>query len=473
MDGATSRPRRSVYGWSMTSIDDIPQTRYARVDGLRIAYQRFGVVGGVRTVIIPGLVSNIDLAWDHETYRRAFDHMRRHLDCVHFDKRGMGLSDRFDDAPTIAERSRDIEAVMDALEWESACIVGISEGGAMARHFAGSHPDRVDAVALVGTMCDDARRARAEVLSGERWRPDDEMAVTWMAMVETWGEDARPMLEQFAPSQVDNDSFVRWTNRFNRLAVSPGSLLNQLLSISSHHRCDPGRCEQSIPTLIVHGEGDRILPIGNGRALAEQMPHATYVELPGEDHMFVASRNWREFIDPVIQLFTGRGTHDRKPSVASPPCSSPTSSIRRHAVAMRATNRGPNSSPATTGSARRVIGDSGGRVVKSTGDGVLAIWDVPSQAVAAASQLRGDIAAIGVDLRMGLHVGEIEVHPDLDISGAAVNLAARIEASAGPSEILVSSTMKDMLLGSSFVLDDRGPHELKGIDGSWTLFALA
>jgi pimeloyl-ACP methyl ester carboxylesterase len=216
----------------MTSGDDIPQTRYARADGLRIAYQRFGVVGGVRVVIIPGLVSNIDLAWDHETYRRMFDHMRHHLDCVHFDKRGMGLSDRFDDAPTIAERSNDIVAVMDALEWESACIVGVSEGG---------------------------------------------------AMVETWGEDARPMLEQFAPSQVDNDSFVRWTNRFNRLAVSPGSLLNQLLSISSITGAIPD-VEQSIPTLIVHGEGDRILPIGNGRALAEQMPHATYVELPGEDH---------------------------------------------------------------------------------------------------------------------------------------------------------------------------------------------
>ena len=350
MDGATSRPRRSVYGWSMTSIDDIPQTRYARVDGLRIAYQRFGVVGGVRTVIVPGLVSNIDLAWDHETYRRSFDHMRRHLDCVHFDKRGMGLSDRFDDAPTIAERSSDIEAVMDALEWKSACIVGISEGGAMARHFASSHPDRVDAVALVGTMCDDARRARAEVLSGERWRPDDEMAVTWMAMVETWGEDARPMLEQFAPSQVDNDSFVRWTNRFNRLAVSPGSLLNQLHSITSITGAIPD-VEQSIPTLIVHGEGDRILPIGNGRALAEQMPHATYVELPGEDHMFVASQNWREFIDPVIQLFTGQApttqTERRFATVLFTDIVDSTGT----AVAMRATNRGPNSSPATTGSA--------------------------------------------------------------------------------------------------------------------------
>ena len=294
----------------MESSDEIPQTRYAHADGLRIAYQRFGV-GTVRTIIIPGLVSNIDVAWDHEMYRRVFDHLRRHLDCIQFDKRGMGLSDRFDEAPTIAERSNDIAAVMDDVGWESACIVGVSEGGAMARHFAAAHPDRVESIALIGTMCDDTRRARAEVLSGDRWRTDDERSAMWNEILRTWGEDARTPVEYFAPSQVGNDSYLRWTNRFNRLSVSPGSLLSQFRSISMITGSIPD-VPGDIPTLILHAEGDRVIPVGHGRALAEQMPHATYVELPGDDHLFMAHAELAG-----VQRSCRRRVHRRGPASAN------------------------------------------------------------------------------------------------------------------------------------------------------------
>ena len=267
-------------------MDEFPETRYAQVDRLRIAFQRFGV--GAPVVMIPGLVSNVDLVWEHEFYRRAFDHVGQYCEWLHFDKRGMGLSDRSDEPPTVEERTRDIAAVMDEVGWERASLVGQSEGGAMARHFAAAHPERVERVVLLSTMADSARLGRAEELSGDQWVAERELFDFWVAVAGTWGESARDFASRFVPSQEDNTSFVRWLNRLNRLASTPAAFVKQLESIPlllDHIPDVPAE----IPTLIVHGEQDRIIPVGHGRALR----HRSH-EAPGELSLAQGNAHQRE-----------------------------------------------------------------------------------------------------------------------------------------------------------------------------------
>ena len=450
-------------------MDELPETRYARVDGLRIAYQRFG--SGAPVVMIPGLISNVDLMWEHEYYRRVFDHVAQHCDWIQFDKRGMGLSDRFDEPPTIEERIGDIVAVMDDAGMEQATIVGLSEGGAMARQFAVAHPQRVRGVALLSTMVDAGRTPQAHELSGERWVPTAEIVSFWLSVADTWGEDASVFAARFVPSQADNAAFVRWLNRLNRMAATPAAFARQLQSMPLMLETIPD-VPAEIPTLIVHGEGDRILPVGHGRALAAAMPHATYVECEGDDHFQPALPNWRDYVDPVIEFASGV-----RPTARTE---------RRFATVLFTDIVGSTQLAGSFGDdrwaelidshdriAHRTVAEHGGRVVKSTGDGILATFDVPSRAVEATARLRGEIDEIGLSIRSGLHAGEVEVHGNQDVTGLAVNLAARIEAQAGDGEILVSSTVKDLLLGSPVGLVDRGAHSLKGIEGSWQLFAVA
>ena len=450
-------------------MDDLPDIRYARVDGLRIAYQRFG--SGPPVVMIPGLVSNVDLVWEHEFYRRVFDHVGRYCEWLHFDKRGMGLSDRFDDPPTIQERVRDIVAVMDDAGWLSAAVVGLSEGGAMARQFAAAHPDRVDRVVLFATMADNRRLDRVQELSGDRWVATEDLISYWIEVAERWGEDADVFASRFVPGQVDNVSLIRWLNRLNRMAATPAAFSKQLASMPLLIREIPDVAPE-IPTLIIHGEGDQLLPVGHGRTLAEAMPHAGYVEPDGSDHFHPALPNWREFLDPIIEFVSGV---------------SPTSTTQRRFATVLFTDIVGSTDLATSlGDAKwaalidshdriahRTVAAAGGRVVKSTGDGILAVFDVPSSAVDATQRLRDELAALGIPVRSGLHAGEIEVHENQDVTGLAVNLAARIEAVADTGEVLVSSTLKDLLLGSDVGFTARGSHVLKGLDGTWDLYAVA
>jgi len=444
----------------------IPETKYARIGDLRIAFQEWGA--GPRTIVIPPLVSNIDIQWDHELYRRMLEHLGAHLQMIHFDKRGIGLSDRFERPPTLDERIEDITAVLDTAGWEQANIIGVSEGALMAQHFALKFPERADRLVLLSGAAPSSLADRVVELSGAAYRPLEERIADFRRIAETWGEDAEPFVRLMAPSQIDNPSYMRWVNRFNRGSATPSGFRRQLESVMLLD-ADVASHALSAPTLVVGLTDDRVLAVGHGRVLAETIPDVTYVEVEGADHFLVTLPNWREVMDPVIEFLTGTmpsAAVDRR--FATVLFTDIVDSTKRSGAAGdRAWAELIDEHDAIV---HRAVDGGGGRVVKSTGDGVLAIFDTPSRAVDAVRSIKATLESIGIPIRAGLHAGEIQVHADSDISGLAVNLAARVEAAADDGAIFVSSTIRDMLLGSDVTLEDRGEHTLKGIDGSWRLF---
>jgi class 3 adenylate cyclase len=450
----------------------VPETRYARAGGIGLAYQKYGE--GPPLLIIPPLVSHVEVAWEHELYRRVFEHMGRFMTCVHFDKRGIGLSDRPDETPTLEQRIEDIVFVMDAVGWERASVLGLSEGGAMAQHFATAQPDRVDRLVLANTIVSLQYLDRAV----ECMKPGDPPATPFEEVVARfgelsagWPENAAAFADWFMPSQAGNEDFLRWVARLQRLSASPKDFARQLEGVIT---MDPGDAPERItqPTLVVHVTGDRVINVCMGRLLAQLVPGARYREFPGEDHFLWVAPGWVEISDAIIEFVTGRA---------------PASSTKRRFAAVLFTDivdSTRRSSALGDGAwrevldsheriARRLIDARGGRVVKSTGDGFLAVFDMPSQAVDCGRALCSSLRAVDVPIRAGVHAGEIEDHADGDISGVAVNLAARVEQSAADGELWVSSTVRDLLLGGALRFEDRGAHELKGIEGEWRLYAVS
>jgi len=449
----------------------VPETRYARSGDLRLAYQEFGA--GPPVLAVPAMLSNVEVIWEHEYAMRVFDVLSRHVNTVHFDKRGMGLSDRTDTAPTLEERIGDIVAVMDAVGWERASVLGISEGGVMAQLFAATYPERVDKLVLHNTAAPSRYYHRAAALVEPLDPPIGSVEQTrarFESLADGWPENSQEMVDWLMPDQSTNDAFVRWVGRLQRLSASPRDFRRQLEGIL---QLDAGDAPERItaPTLVTHVKGDRVLPVTFGRTLADVIPGARYLENEGDDHFSWAQPNWRDIVDPILEFLTGTLV-ERTPTrrFATVLFTDIVDSTRQSAAvgdtAWRATI------DAHDRLARKLVDHHAGRVVKSTGDGLLVVFDVPSQAVSCGAAMVRELRNIGVDIRAGIHAGEIEVHDDLDISGIAVNLAARVEQAAHNNELWASSTLRDLMLGGATTFEDRGEHALKGIDGTWRLFAV-
>ncbi len=447
-----------------------PDTLYALSDGIHIAYQRFGA--GPDVVLIPPLVSNVELAWDHELYRRVLERDSHHIRVLMFDKRGIGCSDSSERAPTLEERIQDITAVMDAEAIERASLVGLSEGGLMAQLFAARHPERVEKLALINSTAG-ARSGRfVGDYTGPGERPVDlvHFVEQFQQLVRTWGTDPGFMVEWMMPSQRDNPAFVRWVGRLQRQTASPADIQRQIDSVLNLDATD---CLSQIkaPTLVMHVKGDRVLHVAFGRYLADKITEAAYIEVPGEDHFLWVMPNWREFGDAMIEFLVGhrpRMTAQRR--FAAVLFTDLVESTARSASAGDLAWRDTLESHDRI--CREVVEQYGGRIVKNTGDGLLAIFDAPSQAVGAASDIVIKLGSIDLGVRAGVHAGELEVRDDGDITGAAVNIAARVEQAASLGEIFVSSTVRDMLLGGDYQFANRGEHQLKGVEGTWKLYAL-
>ncbi len=417
-------------------------------------------------IIVPGLFSHIEVSWEHEYSRRVNELIGRHVHTIAMDKRGMGLSDRTDRPPTMDERLADIAAVMDAAGLERASLVGVSEAAIICQRFAAEHPERVERLVLLNG-------APGATLVRDAWSHEElvENATFFGRVFDTWGEDAPAMLERFAPAYLGDAAFVRWVARFQRLACTGHDVASHFADIAN---LDAYEQMPSIvaPTLVANCSADRIVPASVGDLMVERIPDAERLLFDGGDHFFWLGSDWLEVSLPVIEFLT-------QASVEAP-------SERRFATVVFTDIVGSTEATATEGDARwrqvldrhdeqawHLAGEHRGVIVKSTGDGLLARFDSPHDALGFATSFASQLADVDLQMRIGVHVGEIEIRQNQDITGIAVNLAARVEQAADDGTIFVSSTVRDMMLGGSTDFVDRGEHDLKGIDGRWRLYEVA
>ncbi|MHB8467473.1 MAG: adenylate/guanylate cyclase domain-containing protein [Acidimicrobiales bacterium] len=447
---------------------DVPEVQFASSDGLSIAWNQWG--SGPDLLVVSPLATNVEIVWEHEIYRRFLERLGRHLRVTSFDKRGMGISDRFEGNPTLEQRTGDILAVMDAAGLEKPALLGLSEGGLIAQLFAALHPDRVERLLLANSFPGISSYVAAHTEPDGSFGPLEEKLRLFGRLVETWGREPQFFVDWFAPSQSDNDAFVRWIGRFQRQSATAADLQRQLDNIQGLDTTE--RMHQiTMPTLVLQGVGDLVTPAAAGRSIAESIPGARYIELATADHFLMSAEDWSEIVDLVVEFISGlrpeRRTERRFATVVFTDI---VASTARTAAA------GDDDWCDTLDSHDQIAWDTAdrhhGTIVKSTGDGLLARFESPSEAVGFASDFRQGLASIDLRVRCGVHTGEIELRESGDITGVAVNLAARVEQTADDGTIFVSSTVREMLLGGDMRFEDRGEHTLKGFDGAWRLFQL-
>ena len=437
------------------------ETRYARSDDVHIAYQVVGD-GPMDLVWVPGWFSHVENAWEWPELSYFFERLASFSRLMIFDKRGTGLSDpvAISEPPTLEQRMDDVRAVMDAVGSERAAIMGLSEGGPMSALFAATYPERTTALILTGSF---ARLAWAPDYPAGIEREFLERIVDGLA--ESWGEGA---ILQFATPSADTPESRKRMGRFERSAASPG-MMRALMYVNFDVDIRSVLPAIKVPTMILHRADEIMVPVAMGRYLAEHIPGAKLVELPGVDHVPWVGDTDR-FVEEVEEFLTGSR--------------SAAHSDRVLATVLFTDIVGSTGHAAELGDARwrevldryyevaaRQIERYGGRKVKTIGDGVLATFDGPARAVRAAASITDAVRSLGVQIRAGLHTGECEVMGE-DVGGIAVHIGARVAALAGPGEVLVSRTVRDLVVGSGLAFTDRGEHELKGVPGTWQLYSV-
>ena len=435
---------------------------YARSGASSIAYRVFGEHQPLDLVIAPGFVSNMEVLGLLPDVAKATARLASFARLIAFDKREQGLSDRHGRPPTVEEMVDDIRAVMDATDTKRAAIFGISEGAAMALMFAASHPARCTHLALWGGY---ARLTRASdypdgisVESLDRWSA---------SLRRDWGGPVS--LDMFAPSRLGDPEVERWWAQLLRTGTSPrsvGELMTMYKELDVRHALPL----ISAPTLVMHRSEDRAVPVAAGRYIADHIEGAQFEEFPGTDHLL-----WTERPDPVLDRVEEFLTGTRRARPAERVLATVLftdivdSTARAGELGDRAWRELLDRHDAAI---RAGVERHQGRVVKSTGDGALATFDGPARAIACASELVGGLRGLGLEIRAGLHTGECELRGD-DVGGMAVHIGARVADRAAPGEVLVSSTVKDLVVGSGIEFAERGAAELKGVPGEWRLYAVS
>jgi len=444
-------------------VDDaLPEVRYARSDDVHIAYQVLGE-GDVDLVLVMGWLTNLETYWEEPNYRRFVQRLAGFTRLILFDKRGMGLSDRTL-VGTLEERMDDIRAVMDAAGSERAVLLGVSEGAPLSMVFSATHPERTAGLVFAGgevkeILEDDwpwgaSTREQYEgmlqrILTGE---------TEWGKVKEVW----------FAPSKEHDPAVVNWLSRLIRSSASPAAAA-AFMRLGSEIDVRHVAPSIHVPTLVLHTPQDPVVPYEQGRWLAEQIEGARFVELEGQDHV-----PWFDVADQVIAeirefltgfreapepekilatvLFTDIvGSTDRAREIGD---SQWRTLLERHNATVR-----------------EVLARFRGREIDTTGDGFFAAFDGPARGIRCARAVLDALAAIDIQARSGLHTGEVEVVGE-KLAGIAVHTGARVAAVADPGEVLVSSTVRDLVAGSGIEFEDRGLHELKGLDEPRRLFAV-
>lgn len=436
---------------------DVPQTHYARSGDVSIAWQKFG--GGPRRIVFaPGFISHAELIWEQPRAAHFLQRLGRMGEVVIFDKRGTGMSDRVADMPTLDQRMDDITAVMDAAGFDSANLMGFSEGGAMCQLFAATWPQRVESLVLQGSYG-----------SFRQWvRSGGDFDAFLVRLEANWGLGRS--IANFAPSLKDDAAFVAWWARYERSSASPGAV-KSLMRMNNEIDIRAVLPSIRVPTLIMHRTDDVRVDVEASRHAARVIANARYIERPGSDHLSYVGDVDAE-LDDVEEFLTGTRPQAPIERVLATVMFTDIVDSTRQAAAL-GDRQWTAKRSAHDQAVRASIAHQRGRVVKAMGDGFLAVFDGPARAVRAGQEASSVARQLGLPIRVGLHTGEIALEANDDVAGIAVAIASRVAALANADEVLVSSTVRDLVAGSGLKFTERGLETLKGIDEPMRIFLAA
>ena len=429
--------------------------RYAKTGNVHIAYRILG--NGPRDIVmIPGTLSHLEFLWATPSYQHLLQRLTAFARVILFDKRGQGLSDRVVAEQTLEERIDDVRVVMDAANSKRAAIYGWSEGGPMSLMFAATYPKRATALVLYGAFASVKDPPWAE--SRERW---EEMIQDWE---DRWGEGI--LLRVNAPSMANDPAAVEWCGKLERASASPGSIVALM---RANYEMDVRHILPtiSVPTLVMHRAEDALVPVAAGRYLAEHILGARYVEIPGTDHTVTDSRTQDVIADEIEEFITGelhRPEPDRVLTTVIFADVERSDASRTQIDEQRWRTLLKTSHVVL----RAELAEFRGRPLRTPGDGLMATFDGPARAIKFANSAREKIRELGLQLRAGLHTGECELIGN-NMRGTAVNIAAWVASLANPDEVLLSSTVKDLVAGSNLQFIDCGIHSFEAAN-EWRLF---
>jgi class 3 adenylate cyclase len=427
-----------------------PETAYVTSGGLKLGYQVVG--SGPDVVFVPGLLSQIDTLWMLPASRRFFERIASFARLILYDKRGQGVSDPIDGPLTLEQDMEDLIAILDAAGCTRAALVGYSEGGPMSALTAATYPDRVSALVLCGTFATSTGM--------------EESLTAVEAMLENWGRGDG--IHIFAPSIADEGHTARF-GAFERAVGSP-AMIRRRVELLREIDVSSVLDTLGVPTLVLQRSGDRAAPREKGLAMARAIPGARYLEVPGDDHIPWVGDSTAE-LAAIEELLTGSvGATEADRVLATVMFTDIVESTRRSA------ELGDRRWRALVEAHDEVVRDQldrfRGREVKTMGDGFLAVFEGPARAIRCAQAIVEGVAPLGLQVRVGLHTGECELL-GADVGGLAVNIGARVGGLAAGGEVLVSRTVRDLVVGSGIDFLERGRHALKGVPGKWELFAVS
>jgi pimeloyl-ACP methyl ester carboxylesterase len=432
----------------------VPDTEYARAGDIRVAYQVFGS-GPVEAVIAGGPAGHVEVYWEEPLVRRYFERIGTFARLAMFDRRGTGASDPGEGPPTLEQYTEDLEAVIDACGFERPALIGGAESGRMCALFAARRPERVSKLVLTGVSA-----TGAATMPPERVEAIEEMIES------AWGKGQ--VVSLYAPSMENDERFRHWVARMERNAVSPrGAHEIVRLIVDSDIRDALPRIKA--PTLVIHRRDDTLTPLEEGRKLAEAIPGARFLVVPGQDSMGWVG-DTEPMLDATEEFLTGRRGVRQSERVLGTVLFTDICGSTELAASL-SDHRWRDLLTEHHEKVELEVEREGGRVIKTLGDGVLATFESPAGAMRAAPAAIEAVERLGMRLRAGAHTGEIELLGD-DVGGLAVHIGARVAANAQPGEVWVTGTIKDILIGSGMRFEPRGTHDLRGVPGEWPLYAL-
>jgi pimeloyl-ACP methyl ester carboxylesterase len=442
---------------------DLPETRFARLGDQQIAYQVFGE-GDLDIVIVSGWFSNVDGIWDEPTAARFLRRLGGFSRVILFDRRGTGASDpsQSTTSTTLEGWADDVRVVMDAAGSRRAALLALVDGGRMAMLFAASFPDRTSGLILINSA---ARFLRSDDYPCGVPEPATQRLLDTIGS--EWGKGA--IIDFWAPTHADDPDFQRWWARYQRMSASPSmgqSALRTAIGIDVRHVLPAIR----VPTLVLQRAENPLVSVEHGKYLAEHIPDAAYVELPGVD-FFPWTVHANEALGEIEEFLTGvRSDVEIDRMLATIMFTDIVSSTEQ--LARLGDRRWAEQLDAHHRIVRSQLRAYDGNEINTVGDGFLATFNGPVRAIRCACAIRHDVQSLGLEIRAGLHTGEVQLQGRHDVAGMSVHVGARVAAKAGRSEVLISKDLADLIAGSDIELADRGVHELKGVPGDWQLFAV-